>query len=67
MDKRKRVEEIARINNNGVTADACKAALRDGSDAALTKALVTARENGTQLQVVILANEALGFGRTGDR
>jgi hypothetical protein len=63
MTKKEAVQYIARINSNGVTQDAVNRGLRDGSEPALTRALIEARQFGTQLAVVETANEALGFPR----
>lgn len=40
---------------------ACREALKDGSDAAMVRALVKVREVGQYAQQIREANEALGF------
>jgi len=59
--KRDAVNEIHKSATTAHVAEAARAALKDGSDAALTRALVTAREDGVTAHVVETANKALGF------
>lgn len=61
MTKREAVQEIERSATTVVVHNAAQKALKEGTDQALTKALVTAREAGTTVHVVNIANKQLGF------
>ena len=55
------VREIERSTQQLVIGEAARKALQEGTNEALTRALILAREAGMTLHVVTTANEALGF------
>lgn len=58
---RQTVEKISQSPGTAMVDIACREALKDGSDAAMVRALVKVREVGQYAQQIREANEALGF------
>jgi len=61
MTKREAVEKIAQNPGSAMVDSAAKQALADGSDRALTHALVEIKRLGQTLHVINIANEQLGY------
>ena len=55
------VREIKRTCTSAMVDSACDKALTDGSDRALTRALVDTKRYGQTLHVINVANEQLGY------
>ncbi len=61
MTKRQAVEKISQNPGSCMVDNAAKRALADGSDLALTHALVETKRVGQTLHVINIANEQLGY------